>query len=186
MVLIGMMCGATDWPKVVVVARGFSSWISNYVDMTAGVPCERTFKDLINALSPAALENVLQELVNLVRKRPAFEVVSFDGQTSRGTSDKHKGLNGIHLLNAWSSENGLCIGKLKVDDKSNEITAVPELMRMLDLKGTVITADALNTQKTVATQAIEGKGDYLLPVKGSQPGLEEAVIDAFEAAEKEQ
>jgi predicted transposase YbfD/YdcC len=75
---------------------------------------------------------------------------------------------------------------LKVDDQSNEITAVPELMRMLDLKGTVITADALNTQKTVATQAIEGKGDYLLPVKGNQPGLEESVIDAFEAAEKEQ
>lgn len=186
MILIGLMCGATDWPKVVVVARGLSAWMSDYVDMRAGVPCERTFKDLINALTPTALENVLQELANFVRKKPALEVVSFDGQTSRGTSDKHKGFGGMHLLNAWSSENGLCIGQLKVDDKSNEITAIPELMKMLDLKGTVITADALNTQKTVATEAIEGNGDYLLPVKGNQPGLQEFVTDAFEAAEKEQ
>lgn len=186
MIIIGIMCGATDWPKIIVVARGLSSWMSNYVDMTAGIPCERTFKDLINTLTPAALENVLQELANLVRKKSPLEVVSFDGQTSRGTCDKHKGLSGIHLLNAWSSENGLCIGQLKVDDKSNEITAIPELMKMLDLKGSVITADALNTQKTVANQAIEGNGDYLLPVKGNQSGLQESIIDAFESAEMEQ
>jgi predicted transposase YbfD/YdcC len=186
MTLVGIMCGATDWPKIIVVARGLSAWMSNYVDMTSGVPCERTFKDLINALAPAALENVLRELAGLMREKPVLEVVSFDGQTSRGTSDKYKGLSGIHLVNAWSAENGLCIGQLKVDDKSNEITAIPELMKMLDLKGTVITADALNTQKTVAKQAIEGNGDYLLPVKGNQPGLQEFVIDAFEAAEKKQ
>lgn len=186
MILVGIICGATDWPKIIVIAQGLSSWLSGYVDMRAGVPCERTFKNLINALCPNALEDVLRKLANLMRKNLPLEVVNFDGQTSRGTSDKYKCLSGIHLLNAWSSDNGICIGQMKVDDKSNEITTIPELMKILDLKGTVITTDALNTQKAIANQAIEGHGDYLLPVKGNQRGLQESVIAMFEAAEKEQ
>jgi len=183
--LIGLMCGATDWPKVIVIAQGLTPWLANYIDMTAGVPCERTFKDVMNALDPSALENVLRELASIVRKKTSLDVISFDGQTSRGTTDKYNGLNGIHLLNAWSSDNGICIGQLKVDDKSNEITAIPELMEILDLKGTVITADALNTQKHVPEKAIEKGGDYLLPVKGNQPALQEAVVAAFEVVDKE-
>lgn len=128
MTLVGLMCGATDWPKVIVIAQGLSSWLANYVDMTAGVPCERTLKDVMNALDPSALENVLRELSSIVRKKMSLEAISFDGQTSRGTADKFNGLSGIHLLNAWSSDNGICIGQLKVDDKSNEITAVQELI----------------------------------------------------------
>lgn len=186
MTLVGILCGATDWPKIIVIAQGLSPWLANYVDMTTGVPCERTFKNLINALHPNALEDVLHELAAGARKNKPLEVISFDGQTSKGTADKHKGLNGIHLLNAWSSENGICIGQLKVDDKSNEITAIPELMDILDLKGTVITTDALNTQKRIADKAIEKGGDYLLPVKGNQPGLQEAIIAAFEVVEQQQ
>jgi predicted transposase YbfD/YdcC len=185
MTLVGVICGATDWPKVVVIAQGLAPWLSNYVDMTPGVPCERTFKNLINALSPEALESVLRELAKLMRGNSSRDVISFDGQTCRGTSNKPKGLNGIHLLNAWSSESGICIGQIKVDDKSNEITAVPDLMDVLDLKGTVITVDALNTQKTIADKAVEKGGDYLLPVKGNQSGLQEAIVSTFEVAEKE-
>lgn len=153
--------------------------------MTAGVPCERTFKDVMNALEPSALEDMLRELASIMRKKTSSEVISFDGQTSRGTADKYNGLNAIHLLNAWSSDNGICIGQLKVDDKSNEITAIPELMEILDLKGTVITADALNTQKQVPKKAIEKGGDYLLPVKGNQLALQEAVVAAFEVVDTE-
>ena len=185
MTLVGLICGATDWPKIVVIAQGLSPWLANYVDMTSGVPCERTFKNIMNALSPNALENMLRELASIVRKNRPLEVISFDGQTSRGTADKHNGIKGIHLLNAWSSDNGICIGQMKVDDKSNEITVIPELMDILDLKGTVITADALNTQKIVPKKALEKGGDYLLPVKGNQPTLQEAVIGAFEVVEKE-
>lgn len=185
MTLIGLMCGATDWPKIIVIAQGLTPWLANYIDMTSGVPCERTFKNVMNALHPSALEDVLRELASIARKNRSLEVINFDGQTSRGTSDKYNGLKGMHLLNAWSSDNGICIGQLKVDDKSNEITAIPELMEILDLKGTVITADALNTQKAVPEKAIEKGGDYLLPVKGNQPLLQEAVIGAFEVVDKE-
>lgn len=185
MTLTGLICGATDWPKIIVVANGLTPWLSNYVDMSAGVPCERTFKNLLNALHPDTLENVLRDLASLTRRNKPLDIISFDGQTSRGTADRHKNVKGIHLLNAWSSANGICIGQIKIDDKSNEITAIPELMNVLDLKGSIITADALNTQKHIADVAIKNKADYLLPVKGNQPGLQAAVIAAFEVAENE-
>ena len=102
----------------------------------------------------------------------------------RGTLDAKDGLKAIHLLNAWSIENGICIGHKKVDDKSNEITAVPELMDLLDLKGTIITADALNTQKEIAAKAIEKGADYALPVKGNHSGLMEEIEVSFKDALK--
>ncbi len=109
---------------------------------------------------------------------------SFDGKTLRGTSASEKGLKGIHILNAWSKDNRFCIGKIKVDDKSNEITAIPELMDLLDLKGTIITADALNTQKTTPSKTIEKVADYFLPVKGNHPTLLEEIILLFNEAEQ--
>jgi predicted transposase YbfD/YdcC len=186
MTLVGVMCGATDWPKVIVIAQGLSHWLADYVDMSAGVPCERTFKNLMNALHPSALEDVLRELAALLRKKRSLEVVNFDGQTSRATADKYKDMHGIHFLSAWSSDNAICLGQIKVDDKSNEITALPELMDILDLKDTIITADALNTQKPIVEKTIEKGGDYLLPVKGNQPALMEAIIAMFEVVENEQ
>jgi predicted transposase YbfD/YdcC len=125
------------------------------------------------------------KIASLIREKKSQEVINFDGQTSRGTADRHAGLTGIHLVNAWSTDNGICLGQLKVDDKSNEITAVPQLMEILDLKGTIVTTDALNTQKTIASKVIEKEGDYLLPVKGNQPALMEAVTSAFEVMEAE-
>ena len=123
--------------------------MSQYVDMSEGIPCERTFKNIFNILKPEILEKLLQEVSAMIREKTPQEVINFDGQAKRGTIDKQKGLGGIHLLNAWSSDNKICLGQLKVDDKSNEIPAMPKLMEMLDLKGTIITADAMNTQKNV-------------------------------------
>jgi predicted transposase YbfD/YdcC len=186
MTLIAVMCGATDWPKVIAISQGLSEWLAKYVDMSAGVPCERTFKNLMNALKPEALEQVLLELSSRIRKKSSQEVISFDGQTARGTSDRRVNLSGIHLVSAWSSENGICLGQLKVDDKSNEITAVPELMELLDLKGAIITGDALITQKAIAAKAIKVGGDYLLPVKGNHPALLKDIELAFEGLMRDQ
>jgi predicted transposase YbfD/YdcC len=180
MTLIATICGAKDWAQIVIMSQGMTDWLSNYIDMTNGVPCERTFKNIFNSVKPDTMENALLDLSKLLRKKIRGDVVSFDGQTERGTINKHANLAGIHLLNAWSSDNELCLGQLKVDDKSNEITAVPKLMESLDLKGSVITADALNTQKTINAKAIECGADYLLPVKGNQPTLLQEVTSAFE------
>jgi predicted transposase YbfD/YdcC len=186
MTVVTMMCGANDWPKVVVMSEGMIDWLAQYVDMTSGVPCERTFKDLFNLIHPEVMEKTLQDVSSLLREKMSQEVISFDGQTERGTADRRAEMSGIHLVHAWSSDNEICLGQLKVDDKSNEITAVPKLMESLDLKDTIITADALNTQKATVEQAIKGGADYILPVKGNQPGLLEEIKSAFKSHDDEQ
>lgn len=186
MTLVSMICGATDWPKVVVMSEGMADWLSEYVDMTSGVPCERTFKNLFNLIRPEVMEKILQETSSLIREKISQEVIGFDGQTERGTADRRIAVNGIHLVHAWSTDNEICLGQLKVDDKSNEITAVPKLMESLDLKGAIITTDALNTQKITAGQAVKGGADYILPVKGNQPGLLEELKSAFKNLDDEQ
>lgn len=185
MTLVAVISGATDWTKVVVMCQGMTDWLAQYVDMSAKVPCERTFTNIFNALNPEALEEILTKLSELIRDRIPQEIISFDGQTQRGTADKYKKLHGIHLMNAWSADNRICLGQLKVDDKSNEIIAMPKLMDVLDLRGTIITADALNTQKETVKKAIEKKADYVLPVKGNQPKLLEDIQLAFEGLDQD-
>ena len=185
MTLVAVISGATDWAKVVVMSEGMIDWLALYVDMSSGIPCERTFTNIFNIIKPEFLEEALQKLSELIRERLPQEVISFDGQTERGTAEKRKGLSGIHLMNAWSVDNRICLGQIKVDDKSNEIIAMPKLMDMLDLKGTIITADAMNTQKATAKKAIDSGADYVLPVKGNQPKLLEDIQLAFEGLDKE-
>jgi predicted transposase YbfD/YdcC len=185
MALMATICGAIDWAKVVVMSQGMIDWMSEYVDMSGGVPCERTFKNIFNALKPEVLEELLREVSAIIREKTGQEVISFDGQSKRGTADKQKGLGGIHLLNAWSADNRICLGQLKVDDKSNEIPAMPKLMSMLDLKGTIITADAMNTQKNTVRQAVKQEADYVLPVKENQPILLDEIRASFENLDTE-
>ena len=185
MVLIAQVCGAKDWPQTVVMCEGMKSWLEKYVDMSGGVPCERTFKNLFNLINPESMENLLIQTADFVRERVLREVVSFDGQTERGTRDQANDIRGIHLLNAWSVDNEICLGQIKVDDKSNEITAMPLLMEVIDLRGTIITADALNTQKAIIAKAEEAGADYLFPVKGNQEELLQEVTSAFEQLDKE-
>lgn len=179
MTIAAVICGAKDWPQIVVASQGMADWLSGYVDMSGGIPCERTFKNLFNTIKPKAMEQALRDIAAFIRDKIPGEVVCFDGQTERRTAEKYLNLSGIHLLNAWSADNRICIGQLKVDDKSNEITAMPELMDCLDLKNTIITADALNTQKTIVAKAIDCEADYLLPVKGNQENLLEEITSAF-------
>jgi predicted transposase YbfD/YdcC len=171
MALIAVICGSSDWEQVIVACEGMKDWLAKYVDMSAGVPCERTFKNVFNALKPEALEKALQELSSLLREKIPKEIISFDGQTSCGTADKQKDLRGIHLLNVWSADNKICLAQLKIDDKSNEIPAMSELMDQLDLSGTIITADAMNTQKATVEKIIEKEADYVLPVKRNHETL---------------
>jgi predicted transposase YbfD/YdcC len=185
MSLIAIICGATNWAKVVVMSQGMIDWMAQYVDMSGGVPCERTFKNIFNILKPEILEKSLQEVSSLIREKTPQEVINFDGQAKRGTADKQKRLGGIHLLNAWSADNRICLGQFRVDDKSNEIPAMPKLMDMLDLQGTIITADAMHTQKNTVKQAVKQEADYVLPVKENQSALLEEIRASFENLDKE-
>jgi predicted transposase YbfD/YdcC len=181
--IVCSLCGSNDWETIVIQANAMKEWLSRFVDMSNGVPCVRTFIRFFNLLQPGSLNKVLLTVSKLFGNKAESEVISFDGKTMRGTVSSENGLKAVHMLNAWSHERGICIGHMKVDDKSNEIPAVPELMELLDLKGTIITADAMNTQKKTVSKAIELGADYILPIKENQAELLEEVELLFKEVE---
>lgn len=182
-VIVTTLSGADDWVGIGELAESMKDWIGKFVDITSGIPSIHTIERVFSLISPSAMEEILIELMKLLKEKNEI-VINFDGKTLRGTADKARGKKAIHLLNAWSVENGICIGQKKVGIKTNEITAIPKLMEMLDLKGTIITTDALNTQKKVTQKAIEMGADYVLPVKGNHKELFEDIELIFQDAEK--
>lgn len=181
--IVCSLCGSNDWETIVIQANAMKEWLGMFVDMSNGVPSVRTFIRLFNVLDPKSLNKVLTTVAKSLVNNVGSDVISFDGKTMRGTASPEQGLKAVHMLNAWSHERGICIGHMKVDDKSNEIPAVPQLMELLDLKGTIITADAMNTQKKTASKAIELGADYVLPIKDNQADLLEEVELLFKEAE---
>lgn len=182
-VIVTTLSGADDWIGIGEIAQSMKDWIGKFVDITNGIPSAHTIERIFSLISPSAMEEILIELMKLLKENKET-VINFDGKTLRGTAGKNRGQKAIHLLNAWSVENGICIGQKKVGIKTNEITAIPKLMEMLDLKGAIITTDGLNTQKKVAKKAIEMGADYVLPVKGNHKGLLEDIEVIFQDAEK--
>ncbi len=184
-VVVTTLSGADDWQVMEDLALSMRDWIGEFVDVSTGIPSAHTMERVFSLIAPDAMEIALIQVMNILKIKKE-KTICFDGKTMRGTVNTGIGKQAMHILNAWSTENGICIGQKKVDDKSNEITAIPELMEMLDLKGTIITADALNTQKEVAKKAQDRGADYILPVKGNHKGLLEDIELLFkEAQEKE-
>lgn len=174
-------------------AEAREDWLRATVGMQS-IPSHDTFNRIFQAISPRHFGECLIELSQRLREKISGDVVAFDGKTHRRTGDANYAA--LHMLNAWSVENRLVLGQLAVEEKSNEITAIPQLMDMLDLKGCVVTADALNCQKAVAAKALEKEADYILAVKGNHPALYDALkiymddianksSPGFESVEKE-
>lgn len=182
-VIVTSLCGADDWSIMETLAISMKDWMTRFVDLSSGIPSAHTIERVFSLISPEQMETTLIDVMGLLKDKKE-SVISFDGKTLKGTLDEPGGKRAVHLLNAWSLENGICLGQRKVDDKSNEITAIPELMSMLDLKGTIITTDALNTQKTIAKKVQEQGADYFLPVKGNHKGLLEDIELLFKEAQE--
>ena len=182
-VFVTALCGANNWVEVESMGEALEEWIRKFVPLPSGIPSHDTFGRVFSLICPKAFNKFLEEWVGFIRKRVKGEVVNFDGKTLRGT--KNAG-NPLHLLNAWSVDNRICLGQLPVDEKTNEIKVLPELIKLLELKDCIITADALNTQKDVAKAAIEAGADYVLPVKGNHPSLKEDIELFFQDALKKE
>jgi len=179
--LIGVLCGAKDWEEIIQAANGMIHWIGKYVDISDGVPSSKTLKRVMGLIPTDSLERLL----NCLRSRfIEGDVVAIDGKTLRGSRGWNEEDRPLHLLHAWSSESGVCLGQVSVDEKSNEITAFPKLIERLELKGTIVTTDALNTQKKAAVAIIDNKADYALPVKENHKDLYEEIKLLFEDADK--
>lgn len=172
------LSGGEGFYDMEAYAQTRKEWLREMVGMQS-VPSHDTFNRIFQAISPECFGNCLIELSRRLRGKISGDVVAFDGKTHRRTGGGDN--PALHMLNAWSVENRLVLGQLAVEEKSNEITAVPQLMDMLDLKGCVVTTDALNCQKTVAQKAVEKKADYVLAVKGNHPVMHDEVMRHMDA-----
>lgn len=180
--LVGVLCGAKDWEEIVQAANGMVDWIGKYVDVSSGIPTGKTLKRVMSLIPNDSLESLLNCFRSALVQG---DIVAIDGKTLRGSRGWSEADRPLHLLHAWSSNLGVCIGQERVEEKSNEITAFPDLVDRLELKGTIVTTDALNTQKKSASAIINRGADYVLPVKENHRGLYEDIKLLFEEAEKE-
>ncbi len=179
--LVGVLCGAKDWEEIVQAANGIEDWLGKHVDVSSGIPSSKTLKRVMGLIPTDSLEGLLNCIKSDLTEG---DIIAIDGKTLRGSRGWNEESRPLHLLHAWSTELGVCLGQVSVDEKSNEITAFPKLIERLELKGTIVTTDALNTQKKAATAIINQKADYVLPVKENHKDLYEDIKLLFEDADK--
>jgi predicted transposase YbfD/YdcC len=157
--------------------------LSRVLDLPNGVPRKDVFRRVLMALKPVAFQACFAKWLQSLRAEAVAEggveqpVLAVDGKTARRSHDRSKGLGALHSVSVWASEYGLSLGQMACAEKSNEITAIPELLRLVDIKGAIITIDAMGTQKAIAEQIVAAEADYVLALKRNQEALHQAVID---------
>lgn len=183
--ICAVICGADTWVEIETYGRAKEEWLRQFLALPNGIPSHDTIARLFAALNPDALQNCFLCWVRSVAQLSAGEIIAIDGKTLRHSYDTGGNKGAIHMVSAWASQNRLVLGQVKVADKSNEITAIPALLQVLDLHGCIVTIDAMGTQKAIAEQIIAGGGDYVLSLKGNQGNLHEDVEQLFNWAQQQ-
>lgn len=183
--LIAMICGADDADEIADWAETHQSWLRDWFALEHGTPSQDTVLRIFAALNPIALRDAFAAFVELLRGDGQNGHIAIDGKTLRGSFDTASGKAAIHMVSAWLNGNGLVLGQMKTDAKSNEITTIPALLKQLRLNGSTVTIDAAGCQKEIVRTIIEGDGNYVLAVKGNQPTLQQDIIALFHEARDE-
>lgn len=173
-------CDGEGFTDMEVFGRAKEEWLRKYLELPGGIPSHDTFGRVFSIIDPEAFTECFVNWTQAIHTATAGEVVALDGKTVRHSFDTATGKSALHLVSAWASENGLALGQVKVDDKSNEITAIPKLLEMIDVKGRIITTDAMGCQKDIVKRIIDKNGDYVLCLKGNQESLHDEVKFFFE------
>jgi predicted transposase YbfD/YdcC len=182
--IAAVLCGAETWEDLEDFGYAKFEWFSGILDMKNGVPSHDTFNRFFRALNPGEFEKHFTAWAQSIVSKHDYEFVSIDGKTIRQASKMSK--NGsIHIVSAWASRNNLTLGQVKTSEKSNEITAIPELLSSLLLEGCVVTIDAMGCQKEIAKQIRKEKADYILAVKENHPHLYEDIKSSFSMLKSE-
>jgi predicted transposase YbfD/YdcC len=181
--LMAVLAGASGPTAIGKWAALKEEFLLNTLDLPNGIPRKDVFRRVLMTLRPGAFQACFANWLNSLRATAAKAtgveqpILAVDGKTARRSHDRKKGLGALHSVSVWASEFGLSLGQVACAEKSNEITAIPELLRLVDIKGAIITIDAMGTQKAIAAQIIDGEADYVLALKGNQDTLHQAVID---------
>ncbi len=177
--LCAVLCGADDWVAVETFGRAKEAWLRTFLTLPGGIPSHDTFGRVFARLDPAEFQQCFIAWVQAVLGDAPGQGVAVDGKTLRRSADRTRGRDALHLVSAWATASGLVLGQEATAAKSNEITAIPRLLRLLVLDGCVVTIDAMGCQTAIAAQVHEQGADYVLALKGNQPTLQRTVVGAF-------
>lgn len=173
--ICAVICGAENWVDIAMYGNLKKDWLKGYLDLTNGIPSHDTFGRVFRLLKPESFEACFLAWVQAVNQISQGQVIAIDGKELRRSMDGTSGKRAIHMVSAWASESRLVLAQQKVDEKSNEITAIPALLEMLEIAGCIITIDAMGCQKEIAQKITEEQGDYALAVKENQGHLYEDI-----------
>ncbi len=183
--ICGVLCGAEGWVEIEEFGNVKRDWLDTILDLPNGIPSHDTFGRVFARIDPKQFESCFLQWVGSLAEKISG-VIAIDGKTLRRSHDGGRGKKALHMVSAWAAENRLVLAQVAVDEKSNEITAIPALLQQLALEGCLVTIDAMGTQTAIAAQIVEQNGDYALALKENQGTLYEEVQDTFTLAQKEQ
>jgi predicted transposase YbfD/YdcC len=182
--LCGVICGADDWVAIEAFGQEKEAWLRTFLRLPGGIPSHDTFGRVFARLDPNEFRQCFLAWVRAVVGEVGAQVVAVDGKTLRGSRDRSAGKEALHLVSAWATASGLVLGQVATDAKSNEITAIPTLLRLLALEGATVTIDAMGCQTAIAAQIMEQGADYVLALKDNHPALRDRVRLAFADARR--
>ena len=178
--ILAVICGADGWSDIELFGKNKKSWLKTFLELPKGIPSHDTFGRVFAKIKPEEFQRHFMEWVQAIEKLTAGQVIALDGKQLRRSHDRETGKEAIYMVSAWATQNQLVLGQTKVADKSNEITAIPALLQLLDITSCIVTMDAMGTQTEIAETIVAGGGDYLLAVKDNQGHLYEDIQCLFE------
>jgi predicted transposase YbfD/YdcC len=178
--ICAVICGADDFVAIAKFGTTKREWLARFLDLETGIPSHDRFNAIFAAIKPAEFEKCLLSWITSLHEVTGGQVIAIDGKTLRRSFDAANSKAAIHMVSAWATANHISLGQVVVDAKSNEITAIPKLLEMLELSGAMVTIDAMGCQTGIARQIVDAGADYCLAVKDNQPTLHQGIIDFFE------
>lgn len=181
--ICAVICGADGWSDIELFGKNKAGWLKKFLELPNGIPSHDTFGRVFAQIDPQEFQRSFMEWVQAIQEMTQGQVIAIDGKQLRGSHDEGK--EAIYMVSAWATANQLVLGQTKVDEKSNEITAIPKLLELLDISGYLVTLDAIGTQTDIAARIVDQGGDYLLAVKENQGHLYEDLEYLFAMDQRE-
>jgi predicted transposase YbfD/YdcC len=177
--ICAVIAGADDFVSIAAWGREKRDWLATILDLSSGIPSHDRFNAVLAALDPGEFEKCLLSWITALHEITSGQIVALDGKTLHGSFDKASGKSAIPMVSAWATANHISLGQVVVDAKSNEITAIPKLLELLEISGSIVTIDAMGCQTTIAKAIVAREADYVLAVKENQPTLHAGIVAYF-------
>ena len=177
--ICAVICGADGWVDIENYGNAKYNWLKKFLELPNGIPSHDTLGRVFARMDAEQFQSCFLNWIQSIEKVTEKEVVAIDGKTLRRSYDTKSGQSAIHIVSAWANSSGLVLGQRKVDEKSNEITAIPELLKILELKGCIVTIDAMGCQKEIVSTIAEKEADYLIAVKTDRSTLYKSLENVF-------